>query len=356
MRWIVGVVAACGSPVAPPDAPAGTLDPTFGRFGKVTVPVPGLALAVAADADGILAVASTTDGKVATVRISPVGAIEAMVDTGVVAPIGVASGGTTPVSGGFAIATFDQLITCDGSGALTGTLRAPNNEAWHAARAGLIACGTFDAGTPTPVIEHVDIATGIDVATRFEGGFGTVFDCAVDATGVAYIGRDGTRAMFGRVDLAGHETVPTVVVRDNADARALAIDGSGYIVSGVIDGELGVMRVGADGTLDPGFGSAGVVTTPIGSDPGNAFAVAVTGDRIVAAGSTSIAGNPAGSSGGIVRYDASGRLDPSFGVVAFDPGTRVFAMTIAPDGKIVVAGDTFATDGTESVFVARVLP
>ncbi len=97
------------------------------------------------------------------------------------------------------------------------------------------------------------------------------------------------------------------------------------------------------GTLDPSFGSGGVVTQTRGFV--GAMAVQVDG-KVVAAGD--IAGDSL-----VARYLPNGSLDSSFGTGGFAetslPSTAKFvsaaAVAVQPDGKIVVAGTT-ATLGT----------
>jgi uncharacterized delta-60 repeat protein len=103
-----------------------------------------------------------------------------------------------------------------------------------------------------------------------------------------------------------------------------------------------------DGSLDPAFGNGGIVATDFG--PGDDFArdVALQPDgKIIVAG----AGTPNGSYDfALARYHSDGSLDTTFGAagkVTTDYRTfdLVHAMALQPDGKIVVAGDSwFDTD------------
>jgi uncharacterized delta-60 repeat protein len=92
----------------------------------------------------------------------------------------------------------------------------------------------------------------------------------------------------------------------------------------------------APGQLDSGFGTGGTVRTDIGAaDWAAEVAIAPGGDVVVAGGS--------GGDVAAARYDAAGRLDPSFagrGTVVTDLGGHdgADALVVQPDGKIVVAG------------------
>lgn len=107
----------------------------------------------------------------------------------------------------------------------------------------------------------------------------------------------------------------------------------------------------APGDLDPTFGSGGRLRTDFGNgrtDQANALAIQADGKLVVAGSSAfSIA---------LARYNPNGTLDPSFGsrgLVLSDFGVQASALVIQADGKIIVAGNTnhfvlerYNTDGT----------
>ena len=157
-----------------------------------------------------------------------------------------------------------------------------------------------------------------------------------------------------------------------AQAEALALQGdgkivvAGYVQAGVrhpnISGTL-LARYDADGSLDPGFGTAGVVAPPPNRSYGNPLlhGVAIAGDgRIFAVGGRSERFRaPETAAGLIFAYRPDGSRDPSFGKggrVVFgqrhrDGGyTSLWAVRPLASGKILVAG---YRDGR--LFVARLL-
>src|SRR5262245_34044918 len=100
---------------------------------------------------------------------------------------------------------------------------------------------------------------------------------------------------------------------------------------------LGV-ALGSAGSLDPSFGTGGMVTTDLGPNGEVAGAIALQPDaKILAAGVAGYGGAPA-----LVRDNANGTLDATFGdagiVVTDTVHAGVNAMALQPDGKIVVAG------------------
>lgn len=130
-------------------------------------------------------------------------------------------------------------------------------------------------------------------------------------------------------------------VRIQTDGR-IVIAGSAYSSVSGSPTDFGVVRLKSDGTLDDVFGTVGRVVTPVDSDQDEARAVAIQADgKIVAAG---YAGVGAGSRFAIVRYLSDGSLDPSFGsggkvttsIGAFRLGAT--AIAIQSDGQILVGG------------------
>jgi uncharacterized delta-60 repeat protein len=144
---------------------------------------------------------------------------------------------------------------------------------------------------------------------------------------------------------------------DIAQSIAIQADGklvvAGYDYSG---NNFAVARYEPNGTLDPSFGTGGKVETAFGGIAASAWGVAIQADgKIVAAGRTYDGTN---TDFAVARYDADGTLDPSFGnggkVTTNFQNTNngAYAVTIQPDGKIVVAGQSGI--GSPSVFaVAR---
>jgi len=136
-----------------------------------------------------------------------------------------------------------------------------------------------------------------------------------------------------------------------ADGAALQSDGKIVLSGFVYDGShyrIALCRYTAAGALDGSFAGNGRVITNLG--PGEDAAHAVTiqpdGDIVVAGG--------AGDDFGVARYTASGTLDPAFGggagFVTTDLGAtdEAEAALLQPDGKIVAAG--FSGDSSRLSF------
>ncbi|CAA9479757.1 MAG: FIG005080: Possible exported protein [uncultured Solirubrobacteraceae bacterium] len=196
--------------------------------------------------------------------------------------------------------------------------------------------------------------------TDFAGGF--------DAGGDLAVQRDGKIVVAGgarRSDVPSSENFDFAVARyhvdgslddsfsgdgkqttdfgDHDSGSAVAVQADGKIlVAGTSGFDLAVVRYNADGTLDASFGSGGKLTTDFanGVDAGQAIALQADG-RIVVAGSSH--GDFA-----LARYNADGSLDSSFSgdgkqTTFFNGGGS--AVAIQADGKIVIAGHSWQGDG-----------
>ncbi|WP_280192072.1 hypothetical protein [Delftia sp. PS-11] len=147
----------------------------------------------------------------------------------------------------------------------------------------------------------------------------------------------------------GKLIVPVGSDRDSGRSVILQSDGK-IIVAGVSNNgsneDFGLIRLNTDGTLDPGFGSNGTgkLLVPVGSwyDVGSGVALQSDG-KIIVAGTSDSSGDLDFS---LIRLNADGTLDPHFGgngtgklIVPVGSGLDWgSSVTLQSDGKIVVAG------------------
>jgi len=161
-----------------------------------------------------------------------------------------------------------------------------------------------------------------------------------------------THAAPGNLDTtfgSGTGKVITAIGSGEDKARTLAVQPDGKIVvagscSNGSDDDLCIARYNATGTLDATFGSGGKVLTMVGEFGDNANALAVQPDgKIVVAGSC----DDIGYEFCLARYSANGVLDATFGIdgkvitAATILEDSANALTIQPDGKLVVAGHCY---------------
>lgn len=139
-------------------------------------------------------------------------------------------------------------------------------------------------------------------------------------------------------------------------AHAVAIQADGRIVvAGEVDLPSGadfadflVARYNADGTLDASFSADGTTTADIGAVPNTARNIVLQAN-----GAIVVSGEPFGTFTGsdhsdVVRYDANGNLDSSFGVggAVQLTGARVGeGLALQGDGKLVLAGNASVGTG-----------
>ena len=164
-------------------------------------------------------------------------------------------------------------------------------------------------------------------------------DGSVDTTFNPGIGPDGTVNAVA-VDFSGR-----IIIGGNFDQ-----------VSGVISG--GVSRLNADGTVDSTFNPGIATYNPFTGETDPVYAIAVQSDgRILIAGGFSWLDLV--SYNGIARLNPDGTVDTAFspGSGTYNPITGVtdpvYAMQLAPDGKILIGGYFTTFNQTRRVGVAR---
>jgi len=142
-----------------------------------------------------------------------------------------------------------------------------------------------------------------------------------------------------------------VAIAVQPDNKIIAAGSSGFAGAGII----ALVRHNADGTLDTGFGTSGIVTTPTptGWTSASATTVAVqpADSKIVVA--AVVFNGPSGSTTGstgivLLRYNTDGKLDTGFGTGASGLATPLpigsgfpgdtCGLVLQPDGKPVVVG------------------
>jgi uncharacterized delta-60 repeat protein len=119
-----------------------------------------------------------------------------------------------------------------------------------------------------------------------------------------------------------------------------------------IDTDFALVRYNADGSLDPSFGTGGVVTTDLGTRSDDVRAIVIQPDgRIVVAGT-------AGEDIAVARYMPDGKLDTGFGtggLTITDLGSDDVANGVAltSGGEIVIAGYTLGAKVNRDFLLAR---
>jgi uncharacterized delta-60 repeat protein len=144
-----------------------------------------------------------------------------------------------------------------------------------------------------------------------------------------------------------------VVTHFNGSAHAMATQADGKLVAGGATCEatgspcdFALVRYNSDGSLDATFGDGGKVVTVFGSNSRISALVVQTDGKLVAAGfsCSTFCGFA------LVRYHTDGSLDSAFGdsgrvltLVNAGSSAHAKALVLQPDGKLVAAGDDSAS-------------
>ncbi len=138
----------------------------------------------------------------------------------------------------------------------------------------------------------------------------------------------------------------------SADVKSVVVQPDGKIVVVGFAGSAIVMaRYEANGVLDSGFGTAGLVSTIVGSSS-EGWSVALQADGKILVAGTSF--NGVNVDFALVRYNADGSLDTSFdtdGMVTTGIGAgndRAVGVAVQTDGRIVVGG--YSHNGSDEDF------
>jgi uncharacterized delta-60 repeat protein len=277
----------------------GSLDLSFGSGGRVVTDFGGddEAFAVAVQSDGKIVVAgvSTANGTIdfALARYGSDGQLDS----------GFGTGGKVLTDLGGQDEAFGLVIQPDGK---------------------LVAAGVSTAAG------SLDFAL-VRYATdgTLDSNFGTSGQVVTDF-GPVFVGNPSSCTQTGG-DFHGTDVAFTV---------ALQSDGK-LVAAGVSSGDFALARYNPDGSLDTTFGTCGRVVTDFAGDDAAASALVIQPDgKLVAAGRNKVTNQTAFA---LARYAPDGTLDPIFGAagrVVTPIGTDAEAggLALQPDGALVAAG------------------
>jgi uncharacterized delta-60 repeat protein len=355
-RVLVSVLAALAvlALTVEAEAAGGDLDPGFGRGGlvKFSPGGTGFADAIALQSNGDILVgggAAAPSGDFALARLLPGGSLDPA--------FGRKGRVTTDFSSGQDLLTA-LGVQADGKIVAVGYTFDGTSYRWALARYntnGTLDTTGFGGGTGKVV---TGFGNGYDfadaVAIQSDGKIvvaGEASNGSNNDFGVARYNADGTldTAGFG----GGTGKVLTDFSGSNDSGNGVAVDPLGNIVAAGYAGvDFALARYDSAGTLDPTFGggTGKVVTDFGGNDFGHAVTLGLLGTIIVAGESTALGG----ADFAMARYDVAGTLDPGFGVggkvlTDFGGGDRAYGMGVQSVlGDIVLGGGS--TIGNHSYF------
>src|SRR5438105_8729489 len=317
----------------------GTLDPSFGTGGKVIIggTNAGPAFAVAIQTDGKILTAAPGNLRLKVFRFNTNGSPDNTFGTNGAATIQAAGLFLPPATEGMALQPDSRILVATGR-IVTRLLTNGQLDS------------TFGSNGAAPTVggESIALLPGGEILI----GAGSVASLYTPTGNlVAKFGINGQIPGSAFNDDVGGFVVSTnsTGVMRIITAGSLVTSPSlmfAHSVSGFL-----LVSYNTDGTVDNSFGRHGGVATPF---PGNilshAFAVALqTNGQIVAAGQTALTdvdAIPGPSDFGLVRYNANGTIDTTFGNGGFVStpfgSSEAFAETvlIQTDGKIVAVGNS----------------
>lgn len=225
----------------------------------------------------------------------------------------------------------------------------------HAADGSLDA--TFGNGgiVTTDIGENDDL--GMDVEVQPDGRIivaGTSSNVDGTDSGFGLIRYNPDGSLDTTFDTDGKVTTSFGTSYDLASAITLQVDGkivaAGHAHTGT-DVDFALARYNSDGSLDTTFDQDGKVTTPISPDDDYGTDIILQPDGKILM--TGLISSPVNIHGFVlVRYNSDGSLDRTFGdegMARSDFSCVVWgqALTLQPDGKIIVAGSTCGIDGSD---------
>ena len=324
----------------------GTLDITFGTYGKVVTPVGAASsgansIAIQSDNKIVLAGSSNNgaDDDFALVRYNSDGSLDSTFGTG--GKVTTDFGSSVEAGNSIAIQSNGKMIVAGytNSGITSVIALARYNSDGTLDNAfGVGGKVTSAAGTVNDGAQSIAIQTDGKIVVA---GFSTIGFNPNFAL-LRYNNNGSLDSTFGTGGI-----VTTAIGNTDDEGYSVAVQNNGKIVvtgisSNGSDYDFAVVRYNSDGNLDNTFGSGGKVTTAVGSNDDVGQSVAIQGDnKIVVAGYSY---NGADNDFALVRYNTNGSLDTAFSnnskIILDLKGAddAASSVVIGGDGKIVVAG------------------
>jgi uncharacterized delta-60 repeat protein len=327
----------------------GSLDTSFGTGGKLLMPIGtgnDTGFSVIQQNDGKLVVAGSSrngsDDDFSLIRLNADGSLDTSFGTG---------GKLLMAVGGRADSGYSVIQQSDGKLVVAGSSAFGLYDDFGLIR--LNTDGSLDTGFDTDGKFRTDIGSDDDNGSSvIQQSDGKLVVAGYSNNGgnrdFSLIRLNADGSLDSGFDADGKLMVPVGAVNDYGLSVIVQSDGK-LVVAGYSDNggsnDFSVIRLNANGSLDTSFGTGGKLLIPVGSSADFARSMIQQSDgKLVLAGySTS-----GGADFSLVRLDANGGLDTSFGtagklLIPVGPGSSsdtAFSVTQQSDGKLVVAGSS----------------
>ncbi len=375
MLLVLGSILAHDTPPSVQAQPAitpGSLDTSFDSDGKVTTDMGSgsdRGNAIALQSDGkILVAGNNAFQRFALARYNADGSLDTSFSSDGKLTTNVDSG----VDSG-----EDMALQSDGKILVAGY--SHNGSDYDFALVRYNADGTLDTSFGTVVSGQTRsgmVTTAILSGNDFARAVALQSDGDIVVAGASHNGTNEDFALArydtnGDLDTSfGNNGKVTTAILSNAEyIFDVAVQSDGKIVAAGYsnngsDNDFALARYNANGSLDTSFDTDGKVTTAIGSsdDLGQAIALQSDGDIVVAGYSS----NGSNDDFALVRYNANGSLDTSFGTVVSGQtrsgkvitairsrNDRARGVVLQSDGDIVVAGESENASARNDFALAR---
>lgn len=328
----------------------GTLDSTFGTDGKVKTTFGNF--------DYVGALALQPDGKIVAagmtiVNFSPSFAVARYNSNGTLDST-FGTGGKLITGFGGPAQAFAAGVQADGKIVVAGY--AHLSDGWRFALVRYNSNGTLDAtfgtgGKKTTAFGSPSVAQVSALAIQRDGKIVAAGLTLVNNVGNFALARYNSNGTLDTTFSTDGKTATDFGADDRAFSVALQVDGK-IVAAGMRGNDFALARYNSAGTLDGTFGSGGKVITDFAGSNDIALGVAVRSDgKIVAVGRTYAFPRTAFA---VARYNNNGTLDPGFGSggkisTSFEGsiGDQAFSVAVQPDGKAVVAGSAIINLNTQ---------
>jgi uncharacterized delta-60 repeat protein len=215
------------------------------------------------------------------------------------------------------------------------------------------------------IVDRTGRYVGAGYAIAGDGRKGSVVRVLSDGTLDATFGNGGIVRV---APFAGYDQLVWSAVAEQADGKLVL---AGYIgINGINLGDSSrayVCRLQPNGSPDPGFGTGGCTAPAFWPESSNDKVLQADG-RIVLLGTTVV--NGVNHDYLVARLDTDGSYDACFGDVTCEdgglliqpeppadlPAVDAYALALAPDGRIVIAGTAAGMMGTGDMVAIRLLP